>query len=210
MIGGTLARIAVGLPRACSSLDDHAAAAMRQHLTETQGAVQLLENPEWSGMWQEALRRVAQLPHSHGLVAGCCVRLLVDTGALTAEDAAREMQAALSPGAPPSQGAYWLQGFLFGSGLLLLHQASLWRLIDEWVSGMSAERFTTVLPLLARTFSTFPTAERRRLGESIRSGHQQTDRVIEERDFDRETADASLPLLAKLFGQRTVNLEESA
>ena len=34
IIGGLLTRIAIGLPRACSSLDDRAAATMRQHIGE--------------------------------------------------------------------------------------------------------------------------------------------------------------------------------
>ena len=152
---------------------------------------------------------MTKLPHVHGLVAGLCLRLLLNTASLAPEDAAREIQVTLPLGVPPSQEAYWLQGFLSDSGLLLLHQEALWGLIDEWISSMSAERFTAVLPLLARTFSTFPAAERRQLGESIRPGHKKAHSITDERGFDREAADASLPLLAKLFGSQTVKSEEN-
>lgn len=111
------------------------------------------------------------------------------------------MQLALSVGADPSQGALWLEGLLQGSGLILLHDDALWRLVDEWVTGLKADTFVATLPLLARTFSSFPAAERRQMGERVRAGALVPGSRGEQRaEFDQAAADAVLPLLAQLLG----------
>ena len=52
------------------------------------------------------------------------------------------------------QAAAWLEGFLHGSGLLLLHNETLWEILDQWVAA-DGEAFNPLLPLLRRTFAQF-------------------------------------------------------
>ncbi len=101
----------------------------------------------------------------HGLIAGCCCRRLLDAGAFDAAEAARRLGLALSTASEPPQASAWVEGFLKGSGLLLLHDEKLLQVLDNWVSHLPSDTFTALLPLLRRTFSTFSAPERRQIGE---------------------------------------------
>jgi hypothetical protein len=155
-------RIAVGLP-AAADLEDEAATELLRELTEANHAVQLIDWSAPQQVWQEGLARLARAPLVHPLVRGLAVRLLFDQGILTAAATERAFHYALSLANEPRVMAYWLEGFLRGSGLLLLHHGSLWQLVDDWVRGLSWAHFEAILPLLRRTFANFSPAERRRL-----------------------------------------------
>lgn len=195
-----ITRIAAGLPAACGSLDDDAAQAMLASINAAQEGVSLLAAAEPAQEWRGALGQVAGRDGVHGLVAGRCVRLLFDAGEFDREEAFRRMSFALSRAADPAQGAAWVEGFLKGSGLLLVHDEKLWSVIDGWVSELKDEAFVETLPLLARTFAAFAPAERRQMGERVRSGRSQAAAQAAEAGFDQETAEAVLPLMALIFG----------
>jgi hypothetical protein len=96
---------------------------------------------------------------------------LLDGSALRPEEAARLMGLALSPGTPPAAAAAWIEGFAGGGGgLLLVHDERLLGLLDTWLTGVPAEAFTDVLPLLRRTFAAYEPGVRRTLGELLRRG----------------------------------------
>jgi hypothetical protein len=201
VIDGLIARIGVGLPAACAALDDDAAAEMFGRILAVNGALGVLQNAEHMAAWQAALRRVCDLRGAHGLVAGRACRILLDTGALGAEEGARRLSLALSPGNAPPAAAAWLEGMLRGSGALLVHDATLWQLIDGWLRDLPEELFTDTLPLLRRTFATFQHAERRMLGERARTGGaSSTASQAGTARFDPSRAAATLPLLAQLLG----------
>jgi len=204
IVDGLVTRICIGLPGACASLNDEAAAAMDAHLVAVHAAIGLLQNEAQRALWYETLTKMADrtAPHAlHGLVAGRCVRLLLDAGALVADDAARRMGLALSTAADPPQAAAWVEGFLKGSGTLLLHDKTLWSVLDGWVSSLSGDSFTALLPLLRRTFSTFAAPERHQMGERVKQGPTvQASAVETTEDFDQARADAVLPLVARLLG----------
>jgi hypothetical protein len=207
-VDGLVARIAIGLPGACASLNDEAAAAMYQHVVNVHGAITLLQNPEHSATWNTTLVHLADQAGLHGLVAGRCCRLLMDSGALDAAEAARRLSLALSTASEPAQAAAWVEGLLKGSGLLLLHDEVLWDVLDQWITALPAEMFPTLLPLLRRTFATFPAPERRQMGERVRrgsSGPRGPRPKTTPAAFDTARAEAVLPLLARLLG---ITLEE--
>ncbi|MDQ3897735.1 MAG: DUF5682 family protein, partial [Actinomycetota bacterium] len=139
-------------------------------------------------------------PNVHGLLAGRCTRLLLDAGDLPAGDAARRMSATLSVGEDPGRAAAWVEGFLSGSGLILLHDRALLEVVDGWLAGVGDETFTDVLPLLRRTFATFGETERRQIGERIRSLGDHVDRPQDDDDLDVSRAELVLPVLARLLG----------
>jgi hypothetical protein len=147
-----------------------------------------------------ALEHLAAQDGIHGLIRGRACRLLFDRSNAD-EDTARQMSLALSPGTPAPQAAAWVQGFLHGSGLALIHHASLWKLVNQWVLSLSNETFISVLPLLRRTFSTFPAGERRQIGELAKGGSQ-TEMLRGEEDLDLSRVEKVLPLLIKILGQQ--------
>ena len=201
VVDGFVVRICVGLAVACASLDDDAAAAMRARIEAVHGAVALLQREEHTVAWHEAIRRLAGSDQVHGVVSGRSARLLLDAGALDHADAARQLSRTLSIAEDPSRAAAWVEGFLAGSGQLLLHDDALWHLIDDWLVHLREETFVALLPLLRRAFSAFAAPERRQLGDrarrpvgAVRLTHD------EPADFDRERAEAGLRTVLTLLG----------
>ena len=154
---GLAERIRIGFPAACVGLDDDAARALRAHMDEVHRALSLLPDtpppaadpdPEAVGSagelrerWAGVLRTIAERDDAiPGLLRGAAARLLVDEGRLPAAQAARLMGLALSPGAGPVDAAGWIEGFLAGGGLLLVHDERLLALVDGWLAGVPAER----------------------------------------------------------------------
>ena len=89
--------------------------------------------------------------------------------------------------------------------MLLVHDERLLGLVDAWLTGVPAEAFTDVLPLLRRTFSEYETGVRRTLGELVRRGpgaHGGTAAGAPGFDpgLDTARADAVLPVVRLLLG----------
>jgi hypothetical protein len=167
VVRGLGVRLAIGLLGACAGIDDKPAMSLAVRMSEANGAIQLLEDPEVGTPWTEALTRVADSEAAHGVTAGRAVRLLSDSGFFDTDAVAERMARALAQGTEPARAAAWLEGFLAGSGLLLAHDKTMLRLIDAWICDLDGERFETVLPLLRRTFGTFASPERRAIAEQL-------------------------------------------
>ncbi|MER7790070.1 DUF5682 family protein [Streptomyces sp. NPDC097640] len=192
---GLAERVLVGLPPACFGLDADGAAEMRGHLEAVHRAVGLLseiraggaERPDGEGgksggggkdgglrgRWLAVLRALAERDGISGLIRGRAARLLLDDGRLAEGEAARLMALVLSPGTAPAEAASWIEGFVgggAGGGMLLVHDERLLGLLDSWLTGVPAEAFTDVLPLLRRTFAAYDAGVRRTLGELVRRG----------------------------------------
>lgn len=165
-----LVRICAGLPAAVTGLGDDAAAALRDRLDTATTAIHTRDHAESTEQWLSVLARLADRPDVHGLLAGRTVRLLCDADRIDTEEAARRLAAALSVGHTAPAKAAWVDGFVSGRGLVLVHDRALLRLIDGWLAGLSEEQFVEVVPLLRRTFGAFESGERRAIGEAVRDG----------------------------------------
>ncbi|HEX8371247.1 MAG TPA: DUF5682 family protein [Chthoniobacterales bacterium] len=205
IVTGLVARICVGLPPACAALNDDAAGEMLSRLNATHNALSTLADQELQAQWGATLRYLTNDDSLHGLLAGRCTRLLLDDADLDAEAAATRLSRHLSRATAPAQAAAWIEGFLAGSGLVLLHQAQLWDLLDGWLASLTADHFTEVLPLLRRTFSTFPFPERRQMGELARSGvgAASVKATVHDDDIDEARANRMLPTFALLFVRKS-------
>ncbi|MEU5313134.1 DUF5682 family protein [Streptomyces sp. NPDC021562] len=161
--------------------------------------------------WRAVLRTLCGRDSVPGVLRGRAVRLLLDEGELGPQEAARLMGLVLSPGTPPSDAAAWIEGFVGGGGgggMLLVHDERLLGLVDAWLTGVPAEAFTDVLPLLRRTFSAYEPGVRRTIGELVR--REPGDRLRGPgrtggtpgfgAEPDAGRADAVLPVLRLLLG----------
>jgi hypothetical protein len=172
VVAALTTRICAGLPAAVSRLADDAAAGLRGALDGMQAALNLHAQDERGHRtrerWLAALGGLAGRPDVHGLLVGRAVRLLTDAGVLSRAESARRFAAHLSIGVPSASQAAWADGFLSGSGLLLVHDRDLLSILDDWVAGLGDQDFTNALPLLRRTFGGFAAAERANIGQAVR------------------------------------------
>ncbi|MFJ6510966.1 DUF5682 family protein [Streptomyces sp. NPDC091406] len=215
---GLAERICVGLPPACTGLDTDGAETLRGRVEAVHAAIGLLAagtEPDTGlrARWEAALHKLAARDTVAGVIRGRATRLLLDDGRLAEDEAARLMGLALSPGTPPADAAAWIEGFVGGAsggGMLLVHDERLLGLVDAWLTGVPADQFTDVLPLLRRTFSAYEPGVRRTLGELVRrgpapEGARPNDAGRAPGGFgpglDRARADAVEPVLRLLLGR---------
>lgn len=207
VLDGMITRTCVGLVAACSSLNEEAAAEMYERISAVHEAVTLIGDDEHSNAWQAVLGQVTSLTDTNGLIVGRSLRLLYDDHAIGAEAAAKEMHLRLSPAVEAPVAAAWLEGFLRGSGLILIHDDGLWRILDQWLSSLAPDRFIEVLPLLRRTFATFQAPERRQMGERVsRDGSTvgspaAASSATTSARFDYGRANRVLPTLSLILGK---------
>ena len=114
----------------------------------------------------------------------------------------QKFSCAMSSGNAPPIVSAWLEGFLRGSGTILLLDDELWGVIDNWVALLDELSFTDALPVLRRTFAGFTTAERKKLGEKAKNtAIGKGSEVVEQMsvNFDYEAAKRGLPVIMKLL-----------
>jgi hypothetical protein len=202
VLDGLLARVLVGLPGACGSLDDEAATAMADGLGHVTSSLLLLEREFAS--WRELLDGLASRDGIHGLVRGYACRLLVEQKALAAEDLSARASRALSAAVPAPEAAAWLEGLLRGSGLVVLHEDGLWTALDGWVAALPQPTFDAILPLVRRAFSGFAPPERRAMGEKVKhlgaAGAGARRAAAASERIDEARAARVLPVLARILG----------
>lgn len=202
VLDGLILRAAIGLPLAAHALADDAAEALRAQVLAAHAAVKLRGAEATDEAWSQALARLAQPGPVHELLQGLATRLLLDDGRLPADAAATTMSLQLSVAAEPANAAAWLEGFLNRDAVVLLHDATVWRLLDGWLAGLAADHFLRVLPLLRRSFSAFGPGERRDLGQRARQGVVAVAVAAESGTPPWDEARAALvaPLLRRLLG----------
>jgi Family of unknown function (DUF5682) len=209
VLDSLIVRAAICLPLACCSIDEQAAAKLRELLLAAHAAVALrtgdaADATDAAGPrddWRRALAQLAQSQSASALLRGVATRLQLDDGLIEAGDAAIALSLNLSAATPPADAAAWLDGFLNRNAALLLHDAGYWRLIDDWLLGLTEDHFVRVLPLVRRTFAAFTGSERRELGARAAAGAAAaTTAAAAPPDWDEQRAALAVPLLRRLLG----------
>ena len=197
-------RILVGLPAACTSLDSDAAERVRELCAGTQQSLDLLSRPDLLAEWQSALSALTDAASIHPMLRGFACRLLLAAIVIDREQLDRHARLALSRAVPPLDAVSWLEGLLFGSGLLLLHQDDVWLVLDTWLRELDGEVFLETLPLLRRAFSGFEAGERRIMADKVKQLQSGSpDRRNEARAplrLNHENGARVLPVLARILG----------
>src|SRR3954471_6564477 len=198
--GRMVSRVCAGLGRTVHGLDPDAAAAVQELIDGVQDATMLLVEKvrtEWLTTL-DGLSDRASVPPS---IRGRLTRLMLDTSRLLDHEVALRLGRALSPGTPTADAAGYVEGFLAGGGLLLVHDERLLALVDGWLGAIPDDAFVEVLPLLRRTFGTFAAPERRSIGARARVLADPGAMVVaDDNDLDAELAATALPVVAQLLG----------
>ncbi len=200
MLDGLIVRAAIGLPLACSGINDDSAHTLRDILLAAHNAVTLRDAQEQTDAWQRALGLIADSSSAHELLQGLAGRLLLDEGLWEGNDAAVALSLHLSSGTPPLQAAAWLEGFLNRNAVVLLHDNALWQLVNDWLCSLGDTHFTHILPLVRRTFSAFSASERQDLGQRARQEAIPSQAVTATLNWDETLVVLPLPLLRFFLG----------
>lgn len=203
IVRNMIVRICVSLPGACTSLDEDAAAQLLELFLKLNDAISLLQETEITEEWRQTLAAVAGSAQSAPLIGGYATRILADRKWLVGEDLVKAFSLAMSISADPAISAAWLEGFLKGSGTLLLLDADLWNVINNWIAQIPEELFMQLLPLLRRTFAHFSKAERRKLGERVKAGKAPSaSKVPAAGALDMERGMLGIPVVLQLLGYK--------
>ena len=160
-------RCCLNFPNAARHLNPDAAGHLAQALLRVHGAIALLPNDSHRSRWLSCLQTLLNSPETAGLLSGISCRLLFDQQALDPDAVRHQLAWLLQSSHSLERVAYWLEGFLQGSGLLLIHDDRLLGLLDHWVRSLPEEEFLTLLPLLHRSFARFSPAERRQISQKL-------------------------------------------
>jgi hypothetical protein len=214
VLDGLVARACIALPLAAHGINTDAAQVLLGQINQADNALKLLQDDGYLRQWLAALARCAADSHApsaagattlgiHALVAGRAVRLLIEHEAWSMAQTAQALSLACSNPINPLATAEWLEGFLQGSGLLLVMNDGLWHIINDWVAGINDTVFIELLPLLRRTFSTFATGERRQLAQRVGTGQLALGPAgASVREIDHTRAQQVLPMLAQIFKEQ--------
>ncbi len=192
LIKHSLPRIFLGLPALASQIDDTLAKALFQELIQLNHSLGLLRWPKADSDWEDTLLKLMDQQGVHSLLQGFSARMLLDRGNVGRNRIYQVFQFALSDN---QEAAIWLEGFLFGSGLLLIRQRALWDLLDQWIQQLPEQHFQEVLPILRRTFAHFTASERSKMMFQAKQDKEETPPDLVQ--WDEELLAISLPSIRK-------------
>jgi hypothetical protein len=203
IVNSMVARVFVSLPATCVGIDEEAGSKMTEHIYQLNESIILLNQQDQRSEWYTTLRTICNHPNTAPIVSGYSTRILCDAKIVEGEELANRFHFALSRTANTSEAASWLEGFLKGSGTILIIDNRLWTLVDQWVKSLSEADFIALLPLMRRTFSQFSHAERRKIGEKAKKGITDptaTALAPAEDIADVARAMRGIPVIAQLLG----------
>lgn len=159
-----------------------------------------MQEKDITDLWQETLQLISVNKNTAPVIAGYATRLLADFKLIIGDELVKAFYYAMSSSTAPSIAAAWLEGFLKGSGTILLIDQDLWNVVNNWVEQLAEDVFVQVLPLLRRTFANFSKPERRKLGEKVKSGSSGV--VVKQAaiGIDEERAKKGIEVVMRMMG----------
>ncbi len=203
IVNRLFSKVCITLANTCYGLDEENSNELFNLIGKVDTAVKILEDDSLYNQWFKALRKILTTPGIHNVIVGCTVRLLLDNEQLKEGEADNLFSYYLSASNPPAEVAAWVEGFLKGSGLILIYDNRIWNLIFEWVDSVQRETFVELLPVLRRAFSRFQFGERRQIGEKVKHGLVEDDQTTNKEEdtlFDEALGASILPFIAKQLG----------
>ena len=194
-----LTKVCIGLPNACYGLDEDNSNKVFELISQLNGAIKIHDQPENTQEWLACLFQLLQQQEGvHDIIQGCVCRLLLDAEQIEMEEASQRISYALSTARDPYQVASWIEGFLRGSGMILLYDDRLWNLIYQWTQQLERSLFLEILPYLRRAFSRFDPRERKMIGQRAQKGLQLKQNMEQKHPNDYPLEALALPILDTL------------
>ncbi len=192
-------RICIGLPGLCIGIDEELSSFIFKKLIVAHHSIYLLNQKEQNSNWLQALIEISRQAASNERLRGLCIRLLFDKNAISTLETNAALRLALSPGQNQFGIAHWLEGFLYGSGLVLIHNPPFWQILDDWLSELPMAEFEVILPVLRRAFTDFSAAEREQMLRLARQTPASGAIAPEQETIDQARAAQVLPTVLQLL-----------
>lgn len=99
--------------------------------------------------------------------SGFALAILLERGTVNEDLLAREVARRLSPGVPADLGAGWFEGLASKNRRALIVRLSLWRRLDDYLTGLDDTAFRRALVFLRRAFADFSPGEKNDVAENL-------------------------------------------
>lgn len=163
-------RACLALPNAVVGTNDTEGERFASAIVPIAHQIEGLVSEETSQHWEATILVLLRLKAMPGFLAGRLQRHAGDQKLVSELEQEQAFARTLSPGNSHAWVAAWVQGFLGESGLALIYSDELFRTLDTWITGLDPIAFDQNLPLLRRSFGSFPKAERRQIGRRVVAG----------------------------------------
>jgi hypothetical protein len=190
--------VIAGATPASRNLDEEAAERLRAALAAFDASLDLLAEESLIESWCRTLTVLASDAMAAPAIVGLAARRLYERAAATPEATAATLARALSPANPPKAAGGFLNGFVGQSAEVLLHDTTLFGIVDEWLASPEEADFLEILPMLRRAFAGFGAIERRRLLDQVGRGAPPPSAVAT--SIDEQAFAKALPLLRLILG----------
>ena len=137
VVRSMVSRVTAGLVAAATGLDSEGAADMAQRLQESQAALALLAEEQHAETFRRGVAELVERDGVHGLLQGVATRMMADANELPPTPSSGACSRALSAGTAPLEAAAFVEGFLGSSGIVLVHDPLLLRVLDQWISSLA-------------------------------------------------------------------------
>ncbi|MCI9332462.1 MAG: hypothetical protein HFG05_09860 [Oscillibacter sp.] len=117
--------------------------------------------------WLRLLEDISDRDDLNTRCSGFAMAILLERGKADEELLSREVSRRLSPGVPADLGAGWFEGLAAKNRRALIARLSLWRHLDNYLSGLDEEAFRRALVFLRRAFADFSPGEKNDIAENL-------------------------------------------
>lgn len=201
ILQNVLPRIMIGLPASCIGINEEQANVLFEKIQRLNHSIFILKDPDFIQDWYQVMIRIAEHQGSQTMLNALVHRILFERKIYSDAKISERMHYHLSSGAGSLEQAQWIEGFLHGSAMILIHHYPFWKIVDDWLSAVEESRFMEIVPVLRRTFAEFSPAEKRKLAYYARHGRKE--KLVESRSLNQERVRAIMPILEKIFISQT-------
>lgn len=118
-------------------------------------------------LWLQELLHLSERDDRNPRLSGFACAILMERGALSAEEVPSEVSRRLSPGIPADLGAGWFEGLSMRNRYGLLSRMSLWEQLNDYINALEDDEFKRALVFLRRAFGTFSPREKTMISELL-------------------------------------------